>query len=50
VFLFGGFGAQLYLSHGIWFNENDVLHILLILWAVMLFLLLRTRLMDTAES
>ncbi len=50
VFLFGGFGAQLYLSNGIWFNENDVLHILLILWAVMIFLLLRTRLMDTAES
>jgi purine-cytosine permease-like protein len=49
VFLFGGFGAQLYQSQGIWFNENDVLHILLILWTVMLFLLLRTRLMDTAE-
>lgn len=49
VFLFGGLGAQLYKSHGIWFNENDVLHVLLILWTVMLFLLLRTRMMDNAE-
>lgn len=50
VFLFGEFGTQLYKSHGIWFNENDVLHILLILWTVMLFLLLRTQLMDTAKD
>lgn len=49
VFLFGGFGAQLYQSYGIWFNENDVLHVLLILWTMMIFFFLRTRLVDTVE-
>jgi hypothetical protein len=50
VFLFGELGIRLYKSHGIWFNENDALHILLILWTLMLFLLLRTQLMDTAKD
>lgn len=46
AFLFGGVGTRLYQSFGIWFNENDVLHILLILWSGMVFLLLRTKLLD----
>lgn len=50
IFLFGEYGTWLYTSNGIWFNENDALHILLILWTLMLFLLLRTQLMDTAKE
>jgi hypothetical protein len=49
VFLFAGFSAPLYENLGIWFNENDVLHILLILWAVMIFYLLRDKAVDTIE-
>lgn len=33
VALFSGFAAPLYAQYGIWFNENDTLHLLLILWA-----------------
>lgn len=33
VALFAGFAAPLYAQYGIWFNENDTLHLLLILWA-----------------
>jgi hypothetical protein len=47
VFLLGGIGPSLYQGRGIWFNENDALHILLILWAVMIFLLLRNNTADT---
>ena len=50
IFLFGGFSTLLYRSYGIWFNENDVLHILLILWSCMLFMLLKTGLIDKAEQ
>jgi len=50
VFLFGGFATQLYLSQGIWFNENDVLHILLILWSLLVFFLLRTKLVDSNHN
>ena len=50
VFLFGGFGAQLYQNMGIWFNENDVLHILLILWACMTFLLLKNEAGDVIHA
>jgi len=32
VYLYYGLGSQLYQSTGIWFNENDVLHVLLIVW------------------
>jgi len=32
VYLYYGIGSQLYQSTGIWFNENDALHVLLIVW------------------
>ena len=41
IFLYGGFAAPLYNNYGIWFNANDVLHILLIGWALLIFLLIR---------
>jgi hypothetical protein len=50
AFLFGGFGQKLYLNHGIWFNENDILHILLILWSAMTLLLLRSKMDDKVED
>lgn len=31
---FAGMGAYLYSNFNIWFNENDVLHLLLMVWAV----------------
>lgn len=34
VALFGGQGALIFKSTGLWFNENDTLHVLLILWMV----------------
>lgn len=48
VFLLGGFGTLLYQTRGIWFNENDVLHILLICWTVLIFILLKDKLKDKA--
>jgi hypothetical protein len=50
VFLFAGFGAKLYQDLGIWFNENDVLHVLLILWAGMIFFLLRQHTQDSGSE
>lgn len=35
VALFSGYAVPLYESTGIWFNENDVLHILLLLWMLL---------------
>ncbi len=32
VYLYFGVGTQLYQTTGLWFSENDVLHVLLILW------------------
>ena len=49
AFLFSRVGTRLYQSYGIWFTENDVLHILLILWAGMIFFLLRKKLVDVAN-
>jgi hypothetical protein len=46
VSLFGELGAGLYQNLGIWFNENDVLHVLLILWAFMIYALLKNRTAD----
>ncbi len=47
VFLFGGIGRTLYENSGFWFNENDMLHVLLISWGLMVFFLLRRKLSDT---
>ncbi|MRS03963.1 hypothetical protein EG832_12195 [bacterium] len=47
VFLFGQFGQKLYSSTGIWFNENDALHVLLIIWAIIILWILRKKLVDT---
>jgi hypothetical protein len=44
--LFAGYAAPLYAESGIWFNENDVLHVLLILWAAQIFFSLRTKMAD----
>lgn len=41
IYLYGGFAAPLYSNYGIWFNANDVLHVSLIAWAVLIFCLLR---------
>jgi hypothetical protein len=46
IFLLGGIGQKLYASTGFWFNENDVLHILLILWALLIFWIMRKDLRD----
>jgi len=47
--LFSGYAPLLYEKYGLWFNENDVLHFLLVIWAVMGFLLLRKPLADLKE-
>jgi hypothetical protein len=49
VFLLWGFGAKLYHGFGMWFTENDVLHILLILWTFLIFFLLRRKAADTFD-
>lgn len=35
VALFSGYAVPLYESTGIWFNENDVLHVLLLVWMLL---------------
>lgn len=50
VFLFGDIGGILYQNYGIWFNENDALHVLLILWACIILMLLRKDLSDKADN
>ena len=46
VFLLGDIGSNLYQNYGIWFNENDALHVLLILWSCLILVLLRKVLRD----
>lgn len=46
IALFSGFAAPLYARYGIWFNANDTLHVLLILWAGQVFLSLHHTLSD----
>jgi hypothetical protein len=41
IYLLGGFATPLYENYGIWFNANDVLHILLTIWTVLIYCLLR---------
>ena len=48
--LFSGYASNLYDKAGIWFNENDVLHVLLILWMGLVFLLLRKILVDSGRK
>jgi uncharacterized membrane protein len=48
--LFSGFPEALYANRGIWFNANDTLHVLLILWAGMVFLMLKKDLADRATN
>lgn len=43
VFLYAQWGTALYERYGLWFNENDALHVLLIAWAVLIFILIRNR-------
>lgn len=40
-YLYAGIAEPLYEKYGIWFNANDVLHVLLIAWAALIFLLIR---------
>jgi hypothetical protein len=46
VFLLGDIGTNLYKNYGVWFNENDALHVLLILWSCFILVLLRKDLTD----
>jgi purine-cytosine permease-like protein len=46
VFLLGDIGTNLYQNFGIWFNENDALHVLLILWSCFILVLLKKDLID----
>jgi hypothetical protein len=46
IFLYGGFSQILYSNYKIWFNENDVLHILLILWTILIYFFFRKELKD----
>ncbi len=49
VFLLVDIGTNLYQNFGVWFNENDALHVLLILWACLIFVLLRKDLRDNVS-
>ncbi|MCK7485250.1 MAG: hypothetical protein MZU97_06595 [Bacillus subtilis] len=40
IALFSGHAIPLYESTGIWFNANDVLHVLIIVWAVAIYQLI----------
>lgn len=46
AYLFSGIADDLYTNSNIWFNANDVLHILLMLWSILIFLLLRNKLIS----
>jgi hypothetical protein len=50
VFLLWGIGAKIYQEYGLWFTENDILHVLLILWTFLIYFLLRKNAADTPES
>ncbi|MBN2652396.1 MAG: hypothetical protein JXR63_08435 [Spirochaetales bacterium] len=41
AWLFAGISRPLYEKFGVWFNENDFLHVLLIFWAIFLFIRLK---------
>jgi hypothetical protein len=50
IALFSGFAEPLYARYGIWFNANDTLHVLLILWAGQIFFSLWQALSDAAPD
>jgi purine-cytosine permease-like protein len=50
AFLFGGFGASLYAASGLWFNENDALHVLLIAWSAFIYFAFRDENMDVSAD
>ena len=41
VYMFSGISFYIYSNFSLWFNENDVPHVLLIFWALLIFLLFR---------
>lgn len=49
VALFSGYALPLYESTGIWFNENDVLHVLLLAWMVLWVTLVKPKLFVQAR-
>jgi len=50
IALFSGYAIPLYESTGIWFNANDVLHVLIIIWAVAIFRLIHPTLRDATDE
>jgi purine-cytosine permease-like protein len=46
AFLLGGIGSLIQARFGVWFNQNDALHVLLIAWALLILGLLRRTLVD----
>ena len=49
IALFANFSATLYETTGLWFNANDVLHLLIIGWAFAIFYALKPTMKDTDE-
>jgi hypothetical protein len=47
IALFSGYAEPLYEDYGIWFNANDVLHVLIILWAAAIYKLVYPILKDS---
>ncbi|PKO10444.1 MAG: hypothetical protein CVU40_04905 [Chloroflexi bacterium HGW-Chloroflexi-2] len=50
VFLLEDIGGNLYQNYAVWFNENDALHVLLILWSCLILVLLRKDLIDKVDN
>lgn len=49
VALFSGYATPLYQNTGLWFNENDVLHVLLAVWMVLWITLVKPQDFDEAS-
>ena len=50
AWMFSGAAAWLSVRYGVWFHENDVLHLLLLAWMAVLFLRLRGALRDAEAT
>lgn len=50
AFLYSGVSQTLYQTAGVWFNENDFFHVLLIGWMLMIFFLLKNTLRDSESN